>query len=110
MENQILDDELRSEGALPEFDRNEKPLVAASRRKRFYAYSIDIIPITVIVSFFIPHFWTAFNQYMEMGRLSQVRAEFLTVRNQLRLISLSYGLFTALLWMPVLFMVLLGNI
>lgn len=87
MENQILDDELRSEEELPAFQEDEKPLVAASRRKRFYAYLIDIIPITAIVSVFIPHFWTAFNHYTEMGRIPQVRAEFLTVRNQLRLIS-----------------------
>lgn len=90
MENQILDDELRREEEPLESGIEEKPVVSAPRRKRFYAYLIDIIPITFIVAVFFSifsNFWEALNNYINLGGHPQIRAAFLVVRNQVQLVS-----------------------
>lgn len=89
MENQILDDESMRNDELLEIEnqKEEKQVVVAPRRKRFYAYLIDIIPITIIVSILFSNFGEAASNYFSNTGNIQTRIEFLMERNKVRIIS-----------------------
>ncbi len=90
MNREILDHD-SWEKAVNNSTEEEKRVVAATRSKRFYAYLIDIIPITVVVAIFFSifsNFGEAFDNYFNKRGDFLSRQEFLSVRNQVRMFSL----------------------